>query len=31
MTNYDFRFDRVGLAIVAALAVHIASFAVVLA
>lgn len=31
MTNYDFQFDRVGLAIVAAFAAHVAAFALVLA
>lgn len=31
MTHYDFQIDRVGLAILAALAAHVAAFALVLA
>jgi hypothetical protein len=31
MTTYDFQFDRVGFAILAALAAHVAAFALVLA
>jgi hypothetical protein len=31
MTAYDFQFDRVGIAILAALAAHVAAFALALA